>query len=223
MSRRSGSRRARGREKVILVFGENFNDTRAIRELIAALCPGIEAYIEIRKTPIILMKQVTGMKLRSKAQQLARILRAERRLRDIECVFIHEDADALEPAHASLARKIEESVAAEGESIHAVVPAWEIESWWLLWPDVLGSCRESWRSPTEFRGMNIGLVADAKEALRNALRTANSNRGAEYKERDSVMIAAAIRSTGVAASPQGLSASYDRFRQSVKVCCEGVT
>ncbi len=211
------------------------NDTKTIKEFIEALCDDFDGSVEVRRKPLVLIKDARPENVRSQAEQIARVVAAETERGPVICVFAHEDCDALEPAHETVSKLIEESVAGAlrrlgvtGCSVHAVAPAWEMENWLLLWPSILGAHVESWRTPTEYRGRNLGTVTDGKKKLTAAVRPRSggkSKRGKskarirEYKESDAPAIARAIRQKGAIGSPEGTSASYDRFVASAQECC----
>lgn len=212
----------------ILVFGESENDTKAIREFIEALCP--DAKVEVRRKPIVLIKNARPENVRPQADQIARVVAVEQHRGPISCVFAHRDCDSLEPAHVAVGNAIESALAGAlrragviGLSVHAVVPAWEIENWLLLWPDVVGDHVDSWRTPSEFRNRNVGMIKDGKDTLRSAVRPRGPSRvprrTREYRESDAPAIAREVRRRGLVATPRGTSASYARFSSSVADCC----
>jgi hypothetical protein len=115
----------------ILVFGESENDTKAIREFIEAWCPA--ARVEIRRKPIVLIKDARPENVKSQADQIARVVAAEQQSGPVGCIFAHKDCDAVEPAHNQVASTIEAELTAAMAragvtacSVHAVVPAWEL-------------------------------------------------------------------------------------------------
>jgi hypothetical protein len=83
----------------ILVYGENPNDTKSIVFLLEALCPGMRGRLVVRRGPLLLVKNMQPSKFSSRADKAARLLAAENAKASVECVFMHEDADAVEPAH----------------------------------------------------------------------------------------------------------------------------
>lgn len=211
------------REGAIVVFGESENDRRAIEELIRSLCPG--ASVVRLRTPLGMIKNSSPHKLPRTVEQVAKVVKAEEVRRAVACVFAHEDADATEPAHEAMAERIESALRHAGidADVHAVVPAWEIEAWWFMWPDVVAHCNARWRPPKS--SSPPGLIKDAKEALSHAVRPPGLSRRERrtfpsYRESDSIRIAEAIRATSRADEPKlRVSASYDRFRASVRSCC----
>ena len=208
---------------VVLVFGEDANDTKAIAALIEALCPELIGRVYMRREPLLLVKGVKVNEVAKKAEKAARALTAEKAKGRVVCIFLHEDADTFEPGHARLSLEKENALRKHGHEVHAVTPAWEIEAWWLLWPDAVASYRESWRSPRAYVGRRVGIIEDPKKELRRLLRPANARtKFKNYEEMDSPAIAAIVRDKGLANSPQGQSESYDRFRRSVEECCRSL-
>ena len=219
----------------ILIFGESENDTKALKEFIEALCDGFEGSVETRRRPLVLIKDARPENVRSQAEQIARVVAAETQVGPVICVFAHKDGDVVEPGHTAVATLIEQAVRGalrrlnvSSCSVHAVVPAWELENWLLLWPSVLGSYVPSWRTPDEYKNRNVGKIENGKEVLRAAVRPPadrSSKRGKsrtrvrEYKESDAPGIVKAIREKGLIGSPDGTSRSYDRFVASVEECC----
>jgi hypothetical protein len=207
----------------IVIFGESENDRKAIAALVEGLCP--DAYVKALRRPLVLLKNVRPEAMPKQAERLAEAARAEAARRPIRCVFAHEDADAVEPKHNVIAERIEQALRDAGTpgKVHAVVPAWEIEAWWFLWPDLVGLCSRRWIEPRV--GTRPGRITDAKEKLKRAVRpsglTAKQRaRFPDYRESDSIKIAETIRDTRSANRPdRGLSHSYDRFRDSVADCC----
>jgi len=212
----------------VLVFGESENDTKTIREFIEALCPSVK--VETRRKPIVLIKDARPENVRPQADQIARAIAVDEENGPVRCVFAHKDCDCVEPGHESTAEAIEIALATAlrragvtGCSVHAVVPAWEMENWLLLWPEIVGAHVTSWREPTEYRNRNLGVVENGKEALGAAVRPRDAKgkraRSREYRESDAPGIAREIRQRQLVATPAGTSASYARFRASVADCC----
>lgn len=130
----------------------------------------------------------------------------------VMAVVLHEDADAVEPAHVLLAETKEAPFARAGFHAVGAVPAWEIETWWLLFPDQTASVRRSWRTPDEFRGLDLGRIENSKEKLTSALRARGASPSShDYEERDSPVVAEAIVASGRIREPAAVSASWLRF------------
>jgi len=227
VTRRKGASKrshAVAEKPVVLVFGESEHDTRALAELLVALCPTLQGMVRPRSRPPILVKDAKVGDIPGRAQAIAALIDAERVTCDVVCVFAHEDCDAVEPAHEGVARKIENAMAAKGYHVHAVAPAWEMETWWFQWPEALAAYRPTWRRVTNVANRDLGRIENAKEELRRALRPAGSaSRTRDYSETDSPGIAERVRRLGVVRNPQGRSASFQRFVQSVDGCCEVVS
>ncbi len=210
--RSSRTRPAATRPPAVLIFGESDNDRRAIRELILALCPRLDGYILLRQHPLVLIKDARPQDVPSRAQKIADIVSAESRLRGITCVFVHEDCDAVEPRHEALAEKIEQALAEVGCHAHAVVPAWEIEAWWFLWPQAVTAYQVHWSLPARYKGTRIGLIVNAKEQFRRSTVAGSKVRTPRrYRESDSPLIAQKVRELGIVRSPEAVSASFERF------------
>jgi hypothetical protein len=209
-------RREANRERRIVVLGENSNDTGALAQLIVALCEAATGRVRTVRQPLVLKRGQTSELVRDKRTKVMAVLRAQGGRAPVTCLFIHRDCDDVEPHDEALATEIENDLHDLAELVHAVVPAWELETWWLLWPDLTASVRSSWRVPEAYRGREVGMIRNAKQALRSAL---NGNDRARYRESDSIAIAEAIRRAGVATRPEGRSSSYARFQDAVARCC----
>ena len=134
-------------------------------------------------------------------------------------ILAHEDCDDFEPNDEAIAAKIEAALSHLGVEVHAVVPAWELEAWWFLWPDAVARVHSTWRKPSVRVGQRVGLIRNAKQELTRAVRPKTNARTARsYCESDSVRIARQVRAMGIADSPRGKSASYDRFRLRLAQC-----
>lgn len=177
------------------------------------------------RRPPILIKDSDSRSMPSRVTTIARLIDAEATQADVVCVFAHEDCDAVEPAHEAVALKIEEAFARQGYHVHAVAPAWESEAWLFLWPDAVNQHMSKWRSLDNYRGREVGRISDAKETLTRALRPTGRGHGnvRDYRESDAPEIARHVRELGLANSPAGRSASYDRFRASVETCCSSIS
>lgn len=222
MKRRSKStkRRPRRQTKVLLLFGESENDRGAIKELVEGLHSKLNGHIELRRRPLVLVKGVSGEELAQRKHSLAAQVEADRVRFDVRGVLIHEDCDDVEPAHEAAARRYEDAFAGAAFQVYPVLPAWELEAWWLLWPQALSAYRASWREPAQYRNKHVGKVRNAKEALRAAvvprsLSAAEKKRFRTYEESDSPGIAKKVRALGLLAAPEGQSDSYESFRQMI--------
>jgi len=209
----------RKKPPIILVFGETKTkayDAQAVAHLIRGLLPhGVKAKVSPRREFLRLVKgNLRGTA--PAAKDLARIVRAAEVRNRVVGVVKHEDTDEVEPSHVALATAIESVGGKIGCPVYAAAAAWELEAWLLLWPEVVGATRPSWRSPTEFAGKNVGVVRDAKAALARSIQPANlpskeRQRFPRYKESDSVDIARRVAETDMCRHPAGTSASYEQF------------
>ena len=211
-----------GKRPTVLVFGEDDNDRKAIASLISALCPN--AMPRCLRTPPVLIKGTRPQTARTNTERIADTVRVFEHKEQVACVFAHEDADAIEPHHLPAAERIEAALTRAGIScqVHAVVPAWETENWWFLFPAEVASLHESWIEPSV--SGNPGLIRNGKEALAAAVRPKRlkgheRQRFPPYKESDSPKIAERVAESGRARQAKGNSASYDRFVDSVDACC----
>jgi hypothetical protein len=210
-----------------LIYGESENDTKSIRELISALRPELASLVQVRRQPHVLIRDARPEDVPDRAQQISDAVDAERAANDIVCIFAHEDCDGFEPRHEAVCRKIEDALAKAGCSAHAVVPAWEMEAWWFLWPEAVQAVRpKSWRAPDDYVGAEVGRIKDAKEELGRKiipkrLPPEKHKTFPHYQESDSPPIAQQVRQKGLARKPQAKSASYERFVRSVDSCDAG--
>lgn len=228
--RRGGGRR---RAAVVLVFGESENDRRAIRHLVHGLRPDLKGKVQERRSPLVLMKGALPERSRENADEIAVLAKAAARHDEVLAVLAHQDCDEVEPAHETVATKIETELEGAGcPNPIGVTPAWEIETWWLVFPEAVGKVVKGWRDPDDWIGKDVGTVRDSKEALRRAVRP-RARRPAsprDYEERDSIGVAENIAVDGLLASfkdgrrstphPTGstqhtYSRSFERFRSRI--------
>lgn len=188
----------RPRRKVALVFGEDDNDRSAIIELIRAIAPGTTIRFEKRaKPPVLLRRTETPATRRSALDAMLKLIRAARVADDVVAIIAHRDCDDVEPAHNVVISEIKKELTAAGVQ-HAVVaaPAFEMEAWWLLFPEAVNATCGCWTKlgpPTR----HVGMIHNAKEHLTRALRpksAALQKSCPEYCESDSIDIASNIRS-----------------------------
>lgn len=205
--------------KQVVILGEDANDRRALKTLIAALRPNLPSgSLRDLQKPIALVKGIPPERLRRQASRVATVLRAVNVREPIRCVFMHEDADDVEPAHVPLIEKIEKTYGDLPWPVHAVVPAWELETWWFLFPSAVASLHRSWRTPDQYLGREVGKIKDAKERLRECVRPAGARAAAfrSYVESDSVLIAEKIVEMDLLAPPwTAKSASWLAFLKKV--------
>lgn len=201
-------------------MGEDAYDAQALAQLVWAICP--TAVVAPLRQPVRLRRGEQPEHVDVVLKKVLPVLRAELARGPTACAFVHADADAAEPHDAVIAERIEQALQALAVPVHAVVPAWELEAWWFLWPDACLSVVGAWRRPDRYVGRRVGTVRDAKEALRRALRptsVARTRRPRDYRESDAPAIARTVRESGVVNQPAGESRAFERFRSDVTSCC----
>jgi hypothetical protein len=204
----------------VVILGEDDNDRKTLKVLIAALRPDLpDGSLRPLREPITLVKGIPPDRLPTKATKVSALLRARNHVAPIRCVFMHEDADALEPAHLALIDKIETTYRSLPWPVYAAVPAWEIETWWFLFPTAVAALHRSWRAPDQHLGRDLGKIENAKERLRQCIRPAGTRARTfrSYVESDSVHIAAKIVELGLLTPPWAAkSASWLVFLDKVR-------
>ena len=114
-------------DHLILIFGEDDNDRRALVHLVRALTPtGSSVGIETRRRPIILSRE--AVRRPAVSEEIAALWRVEQKPGRRVVVLAHRDCDDLEPAHVAEAEALKREIRAAGvtEAV-AATPAWEIE------------------------------------------------------------------------------------------------
>jgi len=194
----------------VLVFGEDENDTRAVKHLLEGLRPDGNWTVEARKRPPVLIRDAQPKDLSSRTERILAVVRAEEIDSDVIAVFAHEDCDAVEPAHVALESKIVSAFASTKYHVAAAVPAWEMESWLMQWPDAFPLHVPSW-APVDktYRGRSVGTIVDSKEHLDRALRANGSTR--KYRETDAPILTQIVAKRGWARDPRAKSDSYAAF------------
>jgi hypothetical protein len=204
-------------QKRVFIFAEDRNDAKALQELITALCPSADGSVERRIKPLLLAKGASPGALQRRAARLAAHMRAESaRGKRATCIFLHEDADAHPPADRERSSQLYQAARAAGIDLCPVVPAWEMEAWWFLFPAAVASAFPSWRPLPSAPHKAVDRTKDAKEALRRATGPRGTRR---YSEADAPRIASEVRRLGLAERPTGHADAYVRFRSCVDECC----
>lgn len=218
MARKRSRHRAR---PVILVFGESDNGRTALVELFRALRPDLASVsVKTMREPLILMKGDNRPGTRQKTtDRIADLVRAETVARPVKAVIAHEDCDDTEPAHETLAATIEAELTAAGvPNPIAATPAWEIEAWWMLFPEALRATRSCWAT-VDHAGRDVGRIQHAKDQLRRQLRPVTAQARArcpDYAESDGIKIAAAIHALDQIDKERGQSASFAAFKAKIR-------
>jgi hypothetical protein len=203
------------RRKTIIIFGENNNDGKAISFLVAALRHDVSpGDFRPLRNPITLVRNLPTKSLPTRAERVSRLLQAYDKVeRPIRWVLMHEDADDVEPAHEAVIAKIESCYKPLPWPVRAVVPAWEIEAWWFLFPEAVRQVRPSWQLLSRYAGRDIGQIRNAKEELQRALKPAGARATFQsYTEADSVLIAERVAAAGQLSPPWfAQSSSWQAF------------
>jgi hypothetical protein len=210
--KKGGTRAHKLRLPCGLAFCEDKNDSDSLVELVLAIWPEAPKITYSRK-PLVLIRDAAVAEARKKnAANIAAVVKARDVLADVRLVVAHQDCDAVEPAHKSLADAIRTELEAAGvPNVIAVAPAWEIEAWWYLWPEAVAAVNSRWRKLT--RKGNHGMIQNVKEQLRRDLHTQGVR---HYEESDSAKIAAQVRNRGLIGKKLGTSDSFEAFAVRVR-------
>lgn len=203
----------------IVVFGENLNDSRALKELIIHICPGLsDRDVVVLREPPTLQRGAATTKVKKWVDRALAAIYASRSVRgDPTCVLVHTDSDG--PGGVAFARERTLELRRAGlTEAHAVVPTEAIEAWWLLHPMATEGIVRSWQGALRSTPGDVDRVRNPKAELVRRTRRKQPKRS--YEERDSADIAARIRATS--AEPAGVSKSWEEFRSVVSTCCAKV-
>lgn len=201
----------------ILVFGENPNDTNALKELILGLCPKLSRTdVRVLRDPPTLQRGAHQATVRRWVDRAASALRAAHvALGEAICILAHSDADGPDDGSFAATRTVELRAAGFAQA-HAVVPVEAIEAWWLLFPDATESVVPTWAGALLRKPGDVDKLTEPKDVLIRRTRRRQARR--PYREGDSPDIAAAI-AAGHLGRPAGTSGSFDRFVRTVARCC----
>ncbi|MBL8571734.1 MAG: hypothetical protein JNK84_21880 [Phreatobacter sp.] len=205
----------RVRQKVVLVFGEDDTDRSALIDIAQAVRKTTAKFAKRHRPLVLLRKSELPATRRRAAEGIAALVRAEAVSNDVIAVIAHRDCDSVEPAHVQAAEEIEAELKAAGVGVPvAATPAFEMEAWWLLFPEALSQVRRCW-ARIEIGNRNVGSIVDAKEFLRRSLRPADPvarQRCPDFCESDGAYIAAKIKELALV-TPQrrARSQSFDSF------------
>lgn len=175
-----------------LIFGESSNDTAALKHLIPALLPANKSpHCRTVREPGTLSKGAAIKKRVGVARAIAITAKYEARKRPV-VVVAHEDCDECEDAHIARMDAMKAELKKVGvDKVVAAAPAWELETWWMLFPEALCETRKCWR-PIDFNNRKVGSIENAKEVVTRALRPAGNHSCPDYQESDSERIAEQI-------------------------------
>lgn len=179
------------KKSIILVYGEDQNDRVAIRNLLGATLKSPENF-DIRpiQSPIILCRGADQRKRRKMSDEIRAAQDALEKRYSQVIVIAHRDCDSVEPAHVDAAKFLEDELKASGvKNPIAATPAWEMETWLMLFPDALKKTRACWRD-WDPSNRNVGMITNAKEFLTRALRPTGACAKAcpDYKESDAQIV-----------------------------------
>jgi hypothetical protein len=218
MSRGSRNRRggAGGRVErggLVLVFGENRNDSRSIASLAVAANAGLERRVKAVPRPASLTRGAEPLPVRRWIDELCRMVRAfEESQGPVTAVLVHRDADRSDP-DACVEKQLREQIRRVPKA-EPVVPVQELEAWWFLFPDAVEAVNpRAWRQLLPRGTGGVETIGNPKEQLIGYTRRQRG--GPVYCEVDSVSIAEQILRNGF--TPAGVSSSYDRFVELVSL------
>jgi hypothetical protein len=200
---------------LVLIFGEDENDRRALEFLIKAIVKDPSRLRTKRlRNPVILRRDaVQSGKYRQMANDIYKLWNIERVSSKKTIVVVHKDCDACEDAHLLESNTIEKQLLSMGVShIVPATPAWEMETWMMMFPDAIAAIRACWRRPP--KRTNVGNIINAKEQLRRELRPTLSQSQArcpDYTESDAPQIAEKVFQLGIDSCKAAGSKSFDVF------------
>lgn len=200
----------------IIVFGENLNDSKAIKELVLHLCPSLsDGDVVVLREPPTLQRGTAASTVRAWSERAIAAMEASKAVRGSPvCVLVHTDSDG--PGGTAFAAQRTTELQQGGlREAHAVVPAESIESWWLLHPSATEAVVPSWRGALKPNPGDVDRISGPKAELVRRTRRKQPKR--EYQEADSPDIAATIRASK--AKPAGVSPSWEAFVGIVAGCC----
>jgi hypothetical protein len=203
-----------------LIYGEDQNDRAALRHIVKAILPpNVTATVQLIQKPIVLSRNAERSgKRKSMSEEIASFARSFQKHSSKVIVIAHHDCDAVEPAHKDDAVALEADLTKAGvENPIAATPAWEMETWWMLFPDAVAEVRSCWRK-IDYGRTNVGMIENAKERLIKDLRPQGKQKGRcpDYCEADSVKIAKTIESRPeLLNSIKARSESFAEFRNKV--------
>lgn len=203
----------------VVVFGENTNDSEAIKELLLALCPQLgRGDVRVIREPPTLQRSAHTRTLATWVDRASQALRAASvKLGDASCILIHTDADQHDDGSFEAERTGQFRKAGFAQA-HAVVPIEAIESWWLLHPRATESVVPSWAGALRKAPGDVDRIADPKAELIRRTRSKQPRR--PYSENDSPAIARAIVTGGhLEKMAAGTSPSFGRFVAVARGCC----
>ncbi|MGI4953944.1 MAG: hypothetical protein ACRYGM_19255 [Janthinobacterium lividum] len=157
----------------VLFHGEDVHDSISLVNIVKAILPdGHFIESKVLRSPTILRRDAHPTKRRAMSldiAEFAQTLNSRRRV----IVVVHRDCDEVEPAHVANAEALEADLRSGGvPNPVAATPAWDIETWWMLFPEALAATKKCW-SPVSYKNRNVGSIANGKKLSETiyALRT----------------------------------------------------
>ncbi|WP_295224828.1 hypothetical protein [uncultured Brevundimonas sp.] len=205
------------KDRLVVIFGEDENDSRALAHLCHAVTKDETFDTKVIKRPPVLKRDAAPKKRQGMSQTIAAFADGLSKGRARVIVVAHRDCDAVEPAHVASSQELEADLQAAGVK-HGVAatPAWEMETWWMVFPAALASARRCWRD-VDYSNRAVGQIADSKERLTRDLRpqpAAARHRCPDFAESDGILVAESIRRFGIDAALSGtMPASLVEFRE----------
>lgn len=206
----------------VIIFGEDESDRMALEELVRAIAPAsyISGVKRIRKPPILGRNAHKSGKQKKMADHIAGFARAFEDDKGRVIVVLHRDCDDFEPAHEQEATVLLRSLSDAGVKKAVVAtPAWEIEAWWMLFPEAVARVRPCWQK-LDYGSTNVGRIRNAKERLRldlTPIDTKKKRNCPEYNEYDGSKIAHEIaKSPHMIDSHSAVSNSFAAFKTSLR-------
>lgn len=201
---------------IFQIYGESNHDRSTIRNLTLAILNPEVPSCELLRRPLILRRNSEPGKKIGMNETIAAFYAARSNNGQRVIVIIHRDCDAVEPAHINEKHDIVQALNAAGVPIViAAVPAWELETWLMLFPEAIRRTRGCWRQ-VNYGHSNVGMVVSSKERLSRDLRPVNAQARArcpDYSEADSVTISEEVqRDPALLREITSTSASFDLFQ-----------
>jgi hypothetical protein len=179
--------------KIMLIFGEDETDRQSLRHIIRAIISKA-AQVDIKpiRHPITLARGAEHRKRKRMADEIASFARSFEKNGSQVCVVAHRDCDAIEPAHQDEIQNLEGILVKAGvRQVVVAAPAWELETWWMLFPHAIRKVRACWKT-IDYGAQNVGLIENSKQRLIRDLRPTDATdrrRCPDYCEGDGIKIA----------------------------------
>jgi hypothetical protein len=184
MSGRHGRPRS-SRGPLVLVYGEDINDTQSIQHLLRWVDTRFARVVKARRDPQSLQRTAKDRAVDAWVDDLVRAVNAFRSQGyEIKAVFVHRDADLLDNADIERGR-LRDQLSPLDEAV-PVVPVECTEAWWFLFPSAVESVKPTaWRDVMPRSERNVDTISRPKQQLKMITR----RRSHEYAESDSIAIA----------------------------------